>query len=277
MNQKHYNFQLHSIHRKRQLNISHINFYHGKSKMNNFLNGHNYPKIIYASRGNGSIFVNDTVFPLSEDDIILVNPSDFQFTLEPIDSTLELVIIGFEDIHFLFPAEDSNSCLAHYKINNPDCLDFLARILYELKQGQLDYQQACDYYINLLFIYLQREYNVTYNIVVREKSNKECELIRDYIDQHFAENITLDILAQESKMNKYYLVHSFTNNYGCSPINYLNEKKIEESKFLLETTSHSIADIAKQVGFSSQSYFSQSFKKHTYMTPNEYRRSSRKQ
>ena len=38
---------------------------------------------------------------------------------------------------------------------------------------------------------------------------------------------------------------------------------------------YKIAEIADQIGFSSQSYFSQSFKKNTYMTPNEYRRSTR--
>lgn len=50
-------------------------------------------------------------------------------------------------------------------------------------------------------------------------------------------------------MNKYYLVHSFTKHFGCSPISYLNDKRIEESKNLLETTNHSIAAIASMIGF----------------------------
>lgn len=100
-------------------------------------------------------------------------------------------------------------------------------------------------------------------------------LVKEYLDDHFTENITLDLLSKESKMNKYYLVHSFTKHFGCSPISYLNEKRIEESKNLLETTNHSIASIASMIGFSSQSYFSQSFKKNTFMTPNEYRRAAR--
>ena len=54
-------------------------------------------------------------------------------------------------------------------------------------------------------------------------------------------------------MNKFYLVHAFKNYKGVSPINYLIDKRIQESKLLLETTNFSIAKIAQQVGFSSQS------------------------
>lgn len=114
-----------------------------------------------------------------------------------------------------------------------------------------------------------------YDFPSKEKNNRDCKFVKEYLDSHYTENITLDILSKESKMNKYYLVHSFTKHFGCSPISYLNDKRIEESKNLLETTNHSIAAIASMIGFSSQSYFSQSFKKNTFMTPNEYRRASR--
>ena len=73
-------------------------------------------------------------------------------------------------------------------------------------------------------------------------------------------------------MNKYYLVHSFKEYKGISPINYLIDKRILEAKHLLETTNHPIAKIADMTGFSSQSYFSQVFKRETQMTPNEFRK-----
>lgn len=77
-------------------------------------------------------------------------------------------------------------------------------------------------------------------------------------------------------MNKYYMAHAFTKYIGISPISYLLEKRIQEGKSLLESTSYSIAEISTLLGFSSQSYFSQTFKKSTGRTPiqhrNEYRR-----
>ena len=72
-------------------------------------------------------------------------------------------------------------------------------------------------------------------------------------------------------MNKYYMAHEFKKYMGISPINYLIERRIKECKSLLRTTSLSIAEISETVGFSSQSYFSQMFKKNTNMTPKQFR------
>ena len=82
----------------------------------------------------------------------------------------------------------------------------------------------------------------------------------------------MDTLAAFCHLNKYYLSHSFNECYGIPPIKYLNQKRIEESKRLLETTNFSVLQIASIVGFSSQSYFSQTFKKAVGQTPLEYRK-----
>ena len=151
----------------------------------------------------------------------------------------------------------------------------IPHITNEIKSRFYHNEDACRYYLNLILIEIQRNTSIRYDYPSKEKNNMDCKFVKEYLDQHFTENITLDILSQKSKMNKYYLVHSFTKHFGCSPISYLNDKRIEESKNLLETTNHSIAAIASMIGFSSQSYFSQSFKKNTFMTPNEYRRAAR--
>lgn len=77
-------------------------------------------------------------------------------------------------------------------------------------------------------------------------------------------------------LNKYYLSHEFTRYYGISPINYLNRRRIEVCKDLLENTDYDISTIAHLAGFSSQSYLAQSFRKHCQMTAVEYRKSVRK-
>ncbi len=274
MKQQHYSFQPHSIHWETPLVISHINTYHCKASTQNFLSGHAYPKLLYICSGHGKIELCHEVYTLKKNELFLINQTEAGCTVEPEDGPVEFIVIGFHGIEFHFPIEDNN-LIMRYSISDNDSLFFINKILEEIRGSLPRYQQASSYYLNLLFICLQRDYGISCRQVTKEKANKDCEMIRDYIDNHYRENITLDLLAEVSNMNKYYLVHSFTNNYGCSPISYLNEKKIEESKHLLETTRHSIADIAKMIGFSSQSYFSQSFKKHTYMTPNEYRRSTR--
>ena len=61
-----------------------------------------------------------------------------------------------------------------------------------------------------------------------------------------------------------------------SPINYLNRKRIEVCKDLLENSDYDISDIAHLTGFSSQSYLSQSFRKYCQMTAGTYRKLAKK-
>ena len=58
---------------------------------------------------------------------------------------------------------------------------------------------------------------------------------------------------------------------GQSPINYLTDRRLEACKELLVSSNLSVAQVATSVGFSSQSYFSQIFRKKTGMTPRQYR------
>ena len=83
------------------------------------------------------------------------------------------------------------------------------------------------------------------------------------------------MLFRSKHLNKYYLAHSFKNNVGVSPIEYLNQVRIREAQTLLETTDYNIANISGMIGFSSQSYFTQTFRRHLNETPSEYRKRMR--
>ena len=76
-------------------------------------------------------------------------------------------------------------------------------------------------------------------------------------------------------INKYYLSHAFRKEFNTSPISYLISRRIQESRFLLAETDHSLSQIAQILGFSSLSYFSQCFRRQEGMSPMEYRRRRR--
>ena len=89
---------------------------------------------------------------------------------------------------------------------------------------------------------------------------------------NYAQNITLDSLADITHINKFYLAHSFTECIGQSPISYLNERRLAACKELLTSSNLSVTQIANSAGFSSQSYFSQIFNKKVGMSPRQYRK-----
>ena len=67
------------------------------------------------------------------------------------------------------------------------------------------------------------------------------------------------------------MVHAFTEEYGVSPMNYMIRIRIDEACQLLKNDDYSLALISRMLGFSSPSYFSQSFKKLEHISPTEYR------
>ena len=102
---------------------------------------------------------------------------------------------------------------------------------------------------------------------------KECAQIKEYLDTNYAQHITLDKLTGLTHMNKYYMAHSFAKFTGLSPIQYLNRRRLETACQLLRDTDYSVSDIAGSTGFSSQSYFTQIFRKTYGITPVKYRQS----
>ena len=67
--------------------------------------------------------------------------------------------------------------------------------------------------------------------------------------------MSLDDLARETHINKFYLAHAFKEEYGVSPINYMLSRRIQESRYLLRETNMSISQIARVLGFIRQLFF----------------------
>lgn len=275
MTQTRYTLQQHHINLKSSVKLSQINMYHCESPASNIFPGHPYSKIIFIQKGDGQFYFGNQFLPVQENDLLLVNPDKQKFSVDVQNPPLDFIILGIENLLFTNDTGEAISPFTRLSLSSDICLNLMHMLIHEVNNRSEYYEEACRHYLNLILIEIQRNTQINYDYPSKEKNNRDCTFVKEYLDDHFTENITLDLLSKESKMNKYYLVHSFTKHFGCSPISYLNEKRIEESKNLLETTNHSIASIASMIGFSSQSYFSQSFKKNTFMTPNEYRRATR--
>lgn len=93
-----------------------------------------------------------------------------------------------------------------------------------------------------------------------------------YIDTHYHESLRLEHVAAYVGLNPSYFSTIFKRELKINFSNYLTQKRIEEACRLLLQSNHSLSDIAFEVGFENQSYFSQIFREHTGMTPKEYRK-----
>lgn len=93
-----------------------------------------------------------------------------------------------------------------------------------------------------------------------------------YLNEHYTENISLDQLADQFYISKYYLSREFKKEFGTTIIQYLLTKKITNAKELLRYSNDSIETIAQHCGIDDASYFNKIFKKIEGCTASEYRR-----
>ncbi len=95
--------------------------------------------------------------------------------------------------------------------------------------------------------------------------------VKQYIDQHYTEPITLQSIANDLHASQCYLSHVFKDMSGYSPIQYLLRRRIGEAQTLLITTDYPVTQIAGMVGYDTQSYFNMQFTKHVGMSPKKFR------
>ncbi len=100
-----------------------------------------------------------------------------------------------------------------------------------------------------------------------------AEQIADYLDEHFAEKISLDQIAGNMYLSPFYISRIFKSEIGESPIHYLIRIRMEKARELLETQQGlSVAQVAERVGYEDAYHFSKLFKKAYGSSPSKYRR-----
>lgn len=93
-----------------------------------------------------------------------------------------------------------------------------------------------------------------------------------YIEEHYAENITLETMAKHIHMNSFYFSSFFKKQTGQNFKDYLNQIRMKHAMELLMTTNKKSYEIAEEVGFKDFRYFSELFGRYYGKTPTAYRK-----
>lgn len=110
------------------------------------------------------------------------------------------------------------------------------------------------------------------SIGTTEEKNSIVELAREYVEEHYYENIMLADVAQKVGISTGYLSTLFQKQLSKGFVDYLNEIRIEHACTYLRQNSLKTYEIAYKVGFKDEKYFSKVFKKITGQSPSEYRK-----
>lgn len=169
---------------------------------------------------------------------------------------------------------DRVQLIAHAAMHDP-LIDQIGRSLAaELEINQVQSRLFADSLAIALSIHLLRHYS-DWQQPLREDtgglSQRKLQQAMAYINDHLANDLTINAIANELEMSQYYFSRLFKQSTGVSPYQYVMQQRIKRAKYLLRTTSLSVVAIAAQVGFSSQNQLTIQFRKFTGTTPSAYR------
>lgn len=215
-----------------------IEAYHFKGVMQKFPNHfHEYYVIGYIESGKRRLSCKNYEYTINPGDLVLFNPME-NHTCEQVDNkaldyrcinikteVMKKAVLEITGIEFLpqFSQPVAYNCE-------------LVPLLCELHQAIMEEQQDFKKEETFLFLikHLLDEYTLPYSESIESDFNTELKEVCKYIEEHFAEHITLDDLSKIAKMNKYSLLRTFTKSMGITPYRYLETVRINIAKRLLE-------------------------------------------
>ncbi len=116
-------------------------------------------------------------------------------------------------------------------------------------------------------------------IVSCSHTNRSLNIVRkakEYIDEHFAQAISVKDVADAVCISESYFKSVFKKCSGCSYSEYLTNTRMNQAKTLLNTTEKSVTEIAFDVGFHTSNSFSSLFKRETGCTPTQFKKQTQK-
>ncbi len=106
----------------------------------------------------------------------------------------------------------------------------------------------------------------------KEEHDPILSVMIPYMEEHYAKDLSLDILADHLQLSSGYLSAYFKKKSGMNFIDYLNQVRMEKAKEMLENTGLKVQEVGEKVGYISANSFYRMFKKWTGMTPGDYRK-----
>jgi AraC family transcriptional regulator len=147
-------------------------------------------------------------------------------------------------------------------------------LLADLQSGGMMGQLYVESLTQVLVIHLLRHYSTLKQTITSENrslTRNQLQRAIDYIHTNLDRDLSLSQIASVINISPTYFASLFKRATGTSPHQYVIQQRVEQAKLMLSKTDIAIADIALQVGFSSQSHLTQQFKRLTGVTPKQVR------
>ncbi|MGB8451920.1 MAG: AraC family transcriptional regulator [Anaerocolumna sp.] len=264
---------------------SSVLLYVNETDTNYPIHWHSSVEIIMPLTNSYSVIMNKVDYVLREGDILIIPPGDLHELNSPPSGSRIIILFDFMVVG---KQKSFSGILPFLTQPNMITLENSPEIYQEahhlLIQARDEYKNAYPLWeasiytlIIRLFILIGRNHMDTSSIFPyagihkQRKYIEKMNIIYDYIDRNYMENITLEKAAFAAGFSKFHFSRLFKQMTSTSFYDYLTLKRIKAAESLLLDPDLSIIDVALQSGFASISTFNRVFKSLKKCTPTEFK------
>lgn len=233
---------------------------------------HDYFEIYLLESGSRHHVGGDTVYQIHDGELIIFPPYTMHRSFGQPGVAFDRVVLYFDPSAILVPdlAERLHEDVRVYRPGR-DCLQDIRRAIARLLDLQDQHEEFVDQerslLLNQVLVRLVRQPPTD---AVVEQEDRLSAVIR-YLQDHHAEQITLEDLASRFYISRFHLCRQFKKYTGTTVVQYVKAVRIGQAQRLLTETTMPVIEVSKAVGFANVTHFNRVFRSHTAMSPSQYR------
>ena len=239
-------------------------------------------ELFYVHAGEGQYMVANHLYPIRAGDIVICNAGVLHGE-EPLHMrqiysfSVTVANVRFEGL----PANWLIDCRTNPVISSghlADHVGHLMQLLYVLSADIAQTRELCSSLACSMLLLTQTMLRSCEHDTAAAGLNQLSALayrVRQYLDDHYSQPITLRSAAEHLHISEYYLAHVFRHEFGLPPMQYVMKRRIGEAQELLMHTDIQVAEIADRLGYSNVCHFNAMFKKNIGLPPGKFRESFR--
>lgn len=264
--------------------VSHISEEAHKNRPRTAHSHGNELEIFYVQTGTGEIILDGKAYTIRAGDIVGVNSGVVHDDGKSYE--LRTLVFSISDVEIPYMEKNHIVPPAHSPIiRSSDDTRFVSELLECIESDvRLKGFRQSSIIMSLLRILIYKvalmfqETDMENDAADRKSMYAYIEVlkIRNYIDEHYSEDLSLEDLAREATLSPTYASRIFKKYMGVSPIQYLKRRRIGEAESLLISTDESITNIAIKCGYGSANNFNRVFLKLLGISPSVYRKNHRR-
>lgn len=229
-------------------------------------NWHSNLELIYCAEGVVKAHCDERNYTLSKGDILVVNPDSFHGTFEHHNCVFYVLMIDPEFSHSngIFP-EDHR--LAEY-ISNPTITALFEDIVASFQNESELRVPIIRQSVLKMLIHLYSNYTLGKTQKAHILGKNRIKDVIKYINEHYREKLTIEIIAKHIGISPSYLSHEFAKFTGHSIVEHINLLRCQKAQKFIRGGMN-VSEAARESGFDNLSYFTRTYKKYLNKLPSE--------